>query len=58
MVYKKKVIELQRAIVRAWTTRRMFFYIQKDQAFSYIEWHVFHANWRKNKQVHESDKKG
>jgi hypothetical protein len=48
---KKKVIELQRAIIRellgVWT---IGFHIRKDQALA-IEWHAFHAKWRKNKHV-------
>jgi hypothetical protein len=49
---KKKVIELQRAIIReslgVWT---IDFHIRKDQACIVIEWHAFHTKWRKNKHV-------
>jgi hypothetical protein len=49
---KKQVIELQRAIVPellgVWTN---FSFIFENIRLSAVEWHVFHAKWRKNKQV-------
>jgi hypothetical protein len=42
--YQKKVIELQRAIT-------YYFFIFVKIRLLAVEWHVFHAKWRKNKQV-------
>ena len=48
----KKVIDLQRAIVRELlgVSEHIFFIFVTIRLLA-VEWHVFHAKWRKNKQV-------